>query len=202
MKKALLATLFLIVLTVGIILTFKNYLFLSKNKIGEGWLFHINEEFGFSFYYPQEFSISSYGPNISQQALNRGEQVSGTVTPILETIDVKDENDETVVLIQVFNLFWDIKKENYVDEGFLYLNGPCDLRWGFEVKKIKERTIGDVKALTVLGKDAKSNECNYLKLSNGKGVVISNLNNYKKEFFNKIILTLNPLFYQDQGVGF
>jgi hypothetical protein len=157
------------------------------------WETYRNQEYGFEVRYPLEFQFVSEGPNSAQQVLNKGEQISGTMQPSYDTIVFSDDTNE-VVRIEIFNKYeGDFQEENY-KEGYLYLFGPCDLRWGFEAKFLNFNFVNNIKMLTVKGKNGEGNSqnCYYLENLAGNLIVISN-KEYKSEIFNLMLSTFKFL---------
>lgn len=156
-----------------ILSTFK---FTDSSDSTVGWETYKNTEYGFEIKYPSQITFSVKGPNDVQQALNRGEQISGTEQPSYQTIIFSDGNNGRGK-IDIFHKYEDeITKENYKDKGYLYLYGPCDIRWGFVPDTISLDFINDVKILTTQGyKEGVPNNCYYFKNLSGNLIVISNI---------------------------
>lgn len=53
------------------------------------WKTYTNQDYGLEFKYPSNYTFNSLGPNTSQQQLNSGQQISGTVAPSYDTIEFK-----------------------------------------------------------------------------------------------------------------
>ncbi|MBN1263175.1 MAG: hypothetical protein JW991_02345 [Candidatus Pacebacteria bacterium] len=89
---------------------------------------YLNSQFGFEFLYPPNWQITSSGPNEEQQKLNRGETISGTNPPSLETITFSDSG-----LKELFNLVIFPAGETGISpaefEEHLSLGSACDTRW-------------------------------------------------------------------------
>ena len=157
------------------------------------WNTYRNEEYGFEVKYPLEATALSYGPNVAQQAIDRGEQISGTVTPSLDTIVFSDTNGQLGAIGIFHKREKGITVEDY-DDGYLYLSGPCDLRWGFNPDSVRLGSIDDTIALIVEGEMiikeeiVSYNHCYYLKNPTENLIVISN-EGYKEEVFNQILST-------------
>ncbi|MDP3990887.1 MAG: hypothetical protein Q8P63_01155 [Candidatus Nealsonbacteria bacterium] len=158
------------------------------------WQTYKNDEYGFEIKYPSEFTFSSEGPNSVQYTIDRGEQISGTVQPSYDTIIFFDGNNE-VDRVEIFHKYAkDILEENYQDKEYLYLFGPCDIRWGFQPEVFNLNSINNVDILIVKGKNQEdvSQTCGYLKNSDGNLIVISN-KEYKSEIFNQMFSTFKFL---------
>lgn len=163
-----------------------------------GWQTYRNEEHGFEIKYPSGFIFSSEGANFVQQTMDKGEQVSGTVQPSYDTIIFSDGNNE-LGRIEIFHKYAeDIIEENYKDKGYLYLFGPCDVRWGFQPEVFSLNSINSVNLLTVKGKSQEdvSQNCNYLKNSDGNLIVLSD-KDYKPDIFNQILSTFKFIETKD-----
>ncbi|HUW72108.1 MAG TPA: hypothetical protein VMV66_02910 [Candidatus Humimicrobiaceae bacterium] len=157
------------------------------------WETYRNEEYGFEVKYPSEITISSYGPNVAQQAINRGEQISGTVTPSLDTVVFSDDGGQLGAIGIFHKTEKDLTINNY-DDGYLYLSGPCDLLWGFHPDNISLTSINDVTALIAEGEIiideevVSYNHCYYLKNPDENLIVISN-SGYKEDIFSQMLST-------------
>jgi len=161
------------------------------------WKTYRNEEYGFEVKHPSELTVLSYGPNVAQQAINRGEQISGTVIPSLDTI-VFSDTDGQVGAIQIFH-----KREKGItvkdyNDGYLYLSGPCDLRWGFNPDNVSLGSINNITALIAEGEMIIKEEvvsykhCYYLKNLSENLIVISN-EGYKGDLFDQMLSTFRFL---------
>jgi len=139
------------------------------------WSVYKNTEYGFTIEYPENYSFLLTGPNEAQKALDRGEQISGTVQPSYETVIFQDEDKEMVAKIEIFHKYdKPISKKEY-REGYLYSYGPCDFRFGFEpIYSYYTSPIIFFKNLIVGGK--KENNflvCYYIKNEKGNLIVFS-----------------------------
>lgn len=140
------------------------------------WKIHIEERYGFSFKYPSSLKIDAQGPNVAQQELNEGKQISGTATPSYETIYFRDSTNKAKFQIDVFHTTdKNISIDNYKD--YFYAFGTCDLRYLNDeplVKVIQKNGISFIQA-DVVGVGNLPRSCFYLKNKNNNLIVLSML---------------------------
>jgi hypothetical protein len=174
---------------------------ISKIETGEyvdiketaNWKSYRNEKYGFEIKYPLGVTFSSQGPNYVQQALDRGETISGTVMPSYDTIIFSDSHNE-IAKIEIFHVYEkEISKENYWAE--LHYYGPCDTRWEFNPEVLDFDSVNGIPVLKVKGKDYlnASQSCYYLKNLSGNLIVLSNYKEYKLDIFNQMLSTFRFL---------
>jgi len=132
------------------------------------WQTYHNAEFGFEVKYPSHLSFTEEGPNFTQQQLERGETISGTIQPSLDTIVFANQENNTLSIEVFYPTEKSFLKSDYSD-GYLYLRGPCDLRWGFEPSSIEEQNLSGHPALLVQGN---STNCGYLKSRTDNLIVV------------------------------
>jgi hypothetical protein len=174
---------------------------ISKIETGEyvdiketvNWKTYRNEEYGFEIKYPPEIAFFSRGPNYVQQALDRGETISGTVMPSYDTVIFSDSYNE-IAKIEIFHIYEkEISKENYWAD--LHYYGPCDIRWEFKPEFFDFNLVNGIPILKVKGKDYLnvSRSCYYLKNLSGNLIVLSNYEEYKLDIFNQMLSTFKFL---------
>ncbi len=59
----------------------------SSNLDTANWKTYTNSKYGILINYPAAYSYKAEGSNISQQQLDKGQQISGTISPSFDTID-------------------------------------------------------------------------------------------------------------------
>ncbi len=153
------------------------------------WKTYRNEEYGFEVKYPLEFIFNSTGPNISQQAIDKGEQIAGSVAPSFNTIIFfgKNNGGEEKFYIDIFHPDErNISEKNYDD--YMNVSGPCDTRWGFESLVKKMEKISNTNVLKVVGKTSRDSQvtsfigCNYFKNQNNNLIVLNTVSNSENDF--------------------
>lgn len=129
---------------------------------------YTNEKYGFTFGYPANLTLAELGPNLFQQMLDRGEQISGTIEPSLNTVVAKSQSD-TAFIIQIFNTsLVDITPSDYFN-NFLYTHGPCDVRWGFKATGTSTINTTTLPIIKVTGGNPEPQTCYYL--TNRRGLL-------------------------------
>ncbi len=161
------------------------------------WKTYTNTAYGFEVKYPLGVQISSTGPNDAQQSLSQGEQISGTVSPSYDII-VFSQNNNEIGEIGVFNISNTLtsnvvktgkpfSQEDYI-KNYLYLQGPCDVRWDFKENSINQINLNNITALEVKGTSGLDNfSCYYIANNPGLLLVMSTKNNLG--IFDTIIST-------------
>jgi len=167
---------------------------LKSSNMGSVLKTYENKKYGFLVKYRVEITAFSQGPNSTQQAIDKGEQISATIQPSYDTIIFSDSGGE-LGRIEIFHEYEDYLDELYLTEqnynkGHLYFYGPCDLRLGFQAEKISQKDINRIIILIVVGKnkDNISQNCYYLRNKEGNLIVISS-QEYKTDIFNEILYT-------------
>lgn len=89
------------------------------------WKVYRNEEYGFELKYPIAFTSTSTGPNFAQEALNKGEQISGTVPPAFDVIVFHDK-DGNKFSIEIYH-----QPFNKLDQNYVY-GGECGSQFAVE----------------------------------------------------------------------
>ena len=112
--------------------------------------------------------------------------------PSYNTIIFLDGATE-IAKIEIFHKYnKEISEKNY--EENLYLYGPCDLRWGFQLENFNWNFINDIDILSTIGKNQENiyQSCNYLKNLDGNLIVLSG-KDYKNKLFNEILFSFRLL---------
>lgn len=169
----------------------------SPNNEIANWQTYRNEKYGFQLEYPQRFIFTSSGPNVSQQAIDRGEMISGTVQPSYDSVTFSDKSGtEDNFYMGIFRpTEKKLSEKGYVDDYF-YLSGPCDTRWGFEPSTKKMEKFNNIDVLEVSGKisDGLRPEnfisCDYFKNQENNLIVLSTDRIDNEEDFNRAKMIL------------
>ena len=168
------------------------------------WKTYTNIKYGIEFKYPSYLSYVEQGPNLFQQKLDKGEQISGTVEPSLETVIFKDQKNAAQFVLGIFQIsLKDISTNDYLN-SFLYTRGDCDVRWGFEQSTTSMMDLSNPKVLKVTGKNPGFQSCYYLINQSGNLFAIStysfdNQASFKtmESLLNQILSTFNFLEQSD-----
>lgn len=157
------------------------------------WKSYRNDEFEFELKYPPELTLSSTGPNVAQQAIERGEQISGTIRPSFDAIIFSDQNNEKKFQIEIFYPKEGVLSESGYIKDYPYLYGPCDLRWGFEPTTTRMMNINNIEVLEVKGKISSPldeplgfQSCYYFKNYNKNLIVLSTEKFEEQQNFEEI----------------
>lgn len=103
------------------------------------WKTYTNIKYNFSFKYPNLYTYNSSGPNLFQQKLNSGEQISGTVAPSFDTIFL----DGSLPKFEV-GIFHEISalQRNNLEIGF---DGSCGTQFGDKTNVNKIDSVDNLK---------------------------------------------------------
>lgn len=154
----------------------KNETRFCPNHLTSDWPTYENDDLGFQLKYPPGYTFSSLGPNLAQQEVEKGKQISGTVQPSLDTIAFLNENGQKQFQIEIFDPTEKTLSKKGYEEDYLYTCGPCDLRWGFEPEGIvvKRNVEAALDVLHVEGKVLENyRACDYFKNSENNLIVVS-----------------------------
>ena len=168
------------------------------------WKTYTNIKYGIEFKYPSYLSYVEQGPNLFQQKLDKGEQISGTIEPSLETVIFKDQKNAAQFVLGIFQIsLKDISTNDYLN-SFLYTRGDCDVRWGFEQSTTSMMDLSNPKVLKVTGKNPGFQSCYYLINQSGNLFAISTYSSNNQASFktmesllNQILSTFNFLEQSD-----
>jgi hypothetical protein len=191
LPKCVLAIVLILVPIIGI--------YFYQNSIQTvGWDTITNDDFGIHFKYPTSITVKALGPNSSQQQLDNGEQISGTVSPSFETYEFS-EKEKGLLYLEIFHENDTLLTvEGWNSHGYLYLYGKCDTRWlNTKPEPVGAININTIQVLDVKVEGADYAECYYLKNKRGNLVVLStsvfdNKSDFNraKEMANKVLSTV------------
>ena len=139
------------------------------------WKTYRNEEYGFEVKYPRFLKSISTGPNLEQQKLDKGGTISGTTQPSYDTVIFSDENNEEQFKVEIFHL----REENLSKDEYIYLFGPCDNRFGFDLTETNIISVNNIEILqrkgiaSIKGEPASHQVCYYFKNYNNNLIVLS-----------------------------
>ena len=146
---------------------------LSRDEVLRDWKTYTNIKYGIEFKYLSYLSYVEQGPNLFQQELDKGKQISGTVEPSLENVIFKDQKNATQFVLGIFQInLKDLSVNDYLN-NFLYTRGRCDILWGFEPTTTSIMDLSNPKVLKVAGKKPGFQNCYYLTNQSGYLYVLS-----------------------------
>ena len=175
-NKRYLPIIFVIVCLFVLVVLLRNQFLPNDARIipsSANWNTFRNERFGIQFSYPNSLIVKATGPNSSQQQLDRGEEISGTVSPSYETYEFVDKDNNAIFYLEIFHENdTPLTVEGYQNPGYLYLYGKCDGRW-LNTKSIPVG-VQRINKIDVLEVKVEGNEyarCYYLK-NNNQGLIV------------------------------
>jgi hypothetical protein len=168
----------------------------TPNINTDNWKIYRSNKFGFVFKYPPDFQNSSSGPNDAQKSLNRGEEISGTAAPSLDTITFISSLKRQQFTVVIFPVREDKVSPAGFNDGYLGFGSDCDIRWidsiiekptlfivnGISILKVQVHHYPDVGPLGYAG-------CLFLKNSIGN-LIVFNVSGFdqKSEFLSFFML--------------
>lgn len=150
------------------------------------WETYVNETYGINIKYPDEFTYTSSGPNLFQQQINQGKQISGTIAPSYDT--VRFTNGGKNFDLGIFHTQTILGDGNF--------DGSCGTQFAEKTLINTQEKINNFPYRRILESDKGNQSLYYCFLSgNNNLMVLSVVNNspdnidYYNYLFNKILST-------------
>jgi len=160
------------------------------------WQTYKNEAFGFQFKYPASFTVVSSGPNEEEKKIEKGEQISGTVSPSYDTVTFSNATGAkfNVMIFPVSKS--EVSPDGFM-KGYLSMGSVCDTRWIGSVSEgpmlLNENGVPVLRVQVVAGGPrggGKSEGCYYFKNSAGN-VIAFNISGEENSDFSSVFNFVN-----------
>jgi len=164
--------------------------FSQAQDLPAGWKKYSDDKLGFELSYPAEWSACEEGPNLEMLEIRSGGTISGTNPPRYNTINFSNEKKEKRFEIAIFDSyksFFPTSIKELID-GYLYIHGYCDIRWGFTPESLETVDVNNISFLKVRGYEQTKNSkkytiCYYAQRKGG----------------NLFVLSYGPVFSNDEA---